>query len=151
MKTSAYLLLFSCTLFLSSCIVQAPKYTKVEQVLMLKNGMTREEVSQALGIPPYDIKSMNDSGSVTLIYKYRVTDRKTLPFLLKPANGVKTTGKWVDLFITYTKEGKVSNIESCSDCENTAVTERKVDFNAIILLVSVTLPAVLVYFGLQGK
>jgi len=145
------LIFISTCLFLamvSSCIVQAPKYTGVEEVLQLKTGMTKEEVSSILGIPPYDLKSILDS-TTTYIYKYRTTDRKTVPLAMNKTNGMKTKGKWVDLFVTYNKEGKVKSIDSCSDCEDTKVAEKKIDFNSVLLLITVTVPAILVYFGLQ--
>lgn len=136
------------SLILSSCIVHAPKYTGVEEVLQLKTGMTKEEVSNILGIPPYDLKSVSDSATI-YIYKYRTTDRKTVPLAMNKTNGMKAKGKWVDLFVTYNKEGKVKSIDSCSDCEDTKVAEKKIDFNSVLLLITVTVPAILVYFGLQ--
>lgn len=136
------------TIFLSSCFVQSPKYAGVEQVLTLKTGMTKEEVSIALGTPPYDMKSVTDSSS-QLIYKYRTTDRRTLSFFTKKTNGVKATGKWVDLFVTYDKNGIVKEITSCSDCEETKVTERRINYTAILQMISATVPAVLLYLGLK--
>src|SRR5882672_515052 len=73
---------------INGCIVVRPPYSKVEKVFTLQPGMTKEDVSKILDIPPYDLKSLDDSsGQIVLIYKYRVTDRKTLPFLVKPKNG----------------------------------------------------------------
>ena len=134
--------------FLTSCFVQSPKYAGVEQVLSLKTGMTKEEVSTALGIPPYDIKSLTDTSS-QLIYKYRTTDRRTLSFVTKKTNGVKATGKWVDLFVTYDKDGKTTEIKSCSDCEETKVTEKRINYNSLIQMMTLTIPAVLIYLGLK--
>lgn len=145
--TKLFLLLAAVICCLSSCIVQAPAYTKVEQVLSLKPGMTKEEVSAVLGIPPYDLKSVNEKGETVLIYKYRVTDRKTVPFLMKSSNGVKARGKWVDLFITYGPDGKATSIESCSECEETKPVEKKIDINALLTVITVTIPAILVYLG----
>lgn len=111
--------------------------------------MTFEEASKTLGLLPYDLKSLSDSESV-YIYKYRTTDRKTFPLFMNKTNGVKAKGKWVDLFVTYDKDGKLKNVNSCSDCEETKVSEKKIDFNSILLLITVSLPAVLVYFGLKN-
>jgi outer membrane protein assembly factor BamE (lipoprotein component of BamABCDE complex) len=141
-------LVFAC--LLSSCVVEAPKYTGIEEVLTLKTGMTKEEVSKTLGIPPYDLKTVTDTQS-TYIYKYRTTDRRTVPLFMNKTNGMKSKGKWVDLFITYNKDGKVAEIRSCSDCEETKITEKKIDYNAIIALLAATVPAVLVYLGLQSN
>jgi hypothetical protein len=146
-----YLILaFIVSAFLSSCIVQAPKFTMIEDVLSLQVGMTKDEISTRLGIPPYDIKYATDSTS-KLIYKYRTTDRKTVPFFLKRTNGVKARGKWVDLFVTYDKEGKATAFNSCSDCEETKVSEKKINYTAILQTLSTTVPAVLVYFGLKAN
>ncbi len=134
---------------LSSCIAHAPKYTNVEEVLQLKVGMTKDEVTKVLGIPPYDLKSISDKETI-YIYKYRTTDRNTLPFLMNKTNGVKTKGKWVDLFISYDSDGKVTNVSSCSDCEVTKVTEKKVNINTIITVVAILLPSLAVYLGLKN-
>lgn len=142
---------FSVILFafvLGSCIVHAPKYTGIEEVLQLKVGMTKEEVSKTLGIPAYDLKSLTDSSTV-YIYKYRTTDRQVIPLNMKKTNGRKAKGKWVDLFIVYNREGKATSITSCSDCEETRLKENKIDINTIIMVVTVVIPSLLVYFGLK--
>jgi len=148
MKSIRYLLIILSSCILGSCIVHAPKYTGIEEVLQLKPGMTKEEVSQTLGIPPYDLKSVNDSATV-YIYKYRTTDRKTVPLAMNKTNGMKAKGKWVDLFISYGLDGKAKSITSCSDCEATDIKERKIDINSIIMLLTITIPSVMVYFGLK--
>lgn len=133
-------------IFCSSCIVQAPKYTHVEQVLELKPGMSQEEVSQKLGIPPYDIRYKNDSLQV-LVYKYRVTDRKTVPLFKKETNGMKVSGAYVDLLVKYDAAGKMVSFETCSKCSETNEKTTVVDFDKLITLITVTLPALLVYLG----
>lgn len=143
-----YILFLLFSFLLTSCIVHAPKYTGVEEVLQLKVGMTKDEVSKTLGIPPYDLKSVTDK-EIIYIYKYRTTDRNTVPLFMNKTNGVKTKGKWVDLFISYDKEGKVTNIASCSDCETTKISEKKVNINTVITIVAILLPSVAVYFGLK--
>ena len=145
-KKNLIILFFSFTF--GACIVHAPKYTGVEEVLSLKTGMTKEEVSKTLGIPPYDLKTESDSETV-YIYKYRTTDRKTFPLLMNKTNGMKAKGKWVDLFISYDQNGIVKDIRSCSDCEKIAIKEKKLDINTIIMLVTITIPSILVYVGLQ--
>ena len=135
-------------LFLTSCIIQSPKYTTLDKVMSLKLGMSRTAVEETLGIKPYDIKSYNDTSNV-FIYVYRVTDRKTLSFNTKAVNGKEAIGKYVQLAIAYSKDNKVINIESCRLCPDNLVTTRKIDFGKIILFVTVTLPVLLLYFGLQ--
>jgi hypothetical protein len=117
----------------------------VEKVLTVNLGMTVEEVSNILGIPPYDIKSRTDS-SFILIYKYRVADRRTIPFIVTPTNGMKWRGKYVDLFITYSPMGRVTSINSCSDCEDSENVQKKIDidFTSIITLITVSIPAILI-------
>jgi hypothetical protein len=148
MKANA--LFFILAFLSSSCIVQVPKYAKVEKVLELQPGMSQNEVSAILGIPPYDLKS-RDSTEYTLIYKYRVADRRNFPFFVGQTNGLKWRGKYVDLFITYSMHGKIISIRSCSDCEGSDKTEKKVDINwgAIITLLTVSLPTLLVAFKLS--
>lgn len=144
-KTGMIFLLAGSSLF-SSCIVESPKYAKVEQVLSLKTGMSKEEVSAALGIPPYDLKSLGENGESVYIYKYRVTNRHTFPLFTRPANGRNTTGKYVDLFVTYSPEGKMTKMESCSTCEETREKKKKLDINALMTFISLALPALAIYF-----
>jgi len=150
MKRLTLLLTLLFIIGLSSCIVKAPKYLTVEKVLTLRQGMTKEEVSQILGIPPYNMVSMNDTAEFVLLYKYRVTNRATVPFFLKPTNGKPVRGKYVNLLVTYDKEGKVKSMESCVDCDETLIEEKRLDPDKIVTLITVTLPAVMVYLGFQS-
>ena len=138
-------LLFFC---FCSCIVKAPRYTTVDKVFALKMGMTKEEVNQVLETPPYNFKAMNDSVTVCL-YKYRVTDRTTLPFLLKANNGKRILGKYVNLLVTFNKTGHTSQLESCGDCDETIIETKRFDVNKLFTLLTVTLPIVLVYLGIK--
>ena len=142
--------IFVPLLLLTSCIVQSPKYTSLEQVMSLHLGMSKTEVEQALGIKPYDLKAVTDTSTV-LIYVYRVIDRKTLSFYTKPVNGRKSTGKYVQLQITYSKEDKVLQMESCNLCPDNLIGRSKIDIEKIIAFITVTLPVLLVYFGLQDQ
>jgi outer membrane protein assembly factor BamE (lipoprotein component of BamABCDE complex) len=135
-------------LFITSCTVQSPKYTTIDKVMSLKLGMTQFEVEELLGVKPYDLKTYTDTSNV-FIYVYRVTDRRTLSFYTKPVNGNKSIGKYVQLNVAYSKQGKVINIESCSLCPDNLVTVSKIDFAKVLLFVTVTLPVLLVYFGLK--
>jgi len=135
-------------LVLPSCFVQSPKYTTLDKVMSLQMGMTKLQVEEILGIKPYDLKALNDTSNV-FIYVYRVTDRKTLSLLTKPVNGKKTLGKYVQLEVTYSKDWKVISIESCNLCPDNLVTTSKIDFGKVIVFMTVTLPVLLVYFGLK--
>ena len=110
--------------------------------------MTKKEISKTLGIPPYDLKAVTDSGTI-YIYKYRTTDRKTVPLTMNKTNGMKAKGKWVDLFVSYDVSGKATSINSCSDCEVIDPKEQKININTIIMLVTITIPSVMVYLGLH--
>lgn len=138
-----------CLSAFSSCIVQSPKYSTLEQVMTLKLGMTKIEVEEILGVQAYDLKAKNDSDNV-LIYIYRVLDRKTLSFNTKPVNGKVATGKYVQLEITYSRDNTVVRIESCNLCPNTLETTSKIDFAKVIVFITVTLPVLLIYFGLKN-
>lgn len=76
-----------------SCIVSGPKFANVDKVMELKPGMTFEQVNTHLGIGPYDLHEFDSIGRRSYVYKYRVMDRKTVPFLLKETNGIKSRGK----------------------------------------------------------
>jgi len=115
--------------------------------MSLSLGMTRDTVEKTLGLQPYDLKSMTDSSTV-FVYVYRVMDRKTLSFYTRPANGSKKIGKYTQLFVTYSKDNKVTHIESCSLCPDNLVTKNKVDFEKLFVFITVTLPVILLYIGL---
>ena len=132
----------------SSCIIIAPKYTTVEKVFALKLGLTQEQVSESLGIPPYNFKSKTDSETV-LLYKFRVRDRATLPFFLKENNGKKILGKYVNLLVTYDKYGYSKKMESCNDCDETIIETKKLNIDKIVTLLTVTLPVILVFLGIK--
>ena len=109
--------------------------------------MTKNEVDEALGVKPYDIKGMTDTSTV-LIYVYRTIDRRTLAFNTKPTNGKKSTGKYVQLEVTYSNENKVIRMESCNLCPDNLVTKSRIDFEKVFTFVTVTLPVLLVFFGI---
>ncbi|MBL7911245.1 MAG: hypothetical protein JNJ41_09355 [Bacteroidia bacterium] len=132
----------------SSCLVKAPRYTTAEKVFDLKLGMSKEEVSTALNVKPYYLKSLVDTQSV-LMYKYRVTDRAVLPFLLKENNGKSVKGKYVNLMVSYNIHEKATKIESCNKCDESAIEEKKFDVNKLVTFLTVTLPVVLVFLGIQ--
>jgi hypothetical protein len=106
------------------------------------------EVSTALGIPPYNFVVHNDSVTV-LLYKFRVSDRAGLRFLLRETNGKKVRGRYVNLLVTYDRKLIAQKMESCNDCDPTILHEKKIDINKVITFVTVTLPVLLVYLGIK--
>jgi hypothetical protein len=132
---------------LISCIVQSPKYTTLPKVVSLKLGMTREHVENILGVEPYNLKAYTDTSSV-FIYVYRVSERRTLSFLVRQRNGQVKLGKYMQLFVGYSKSNEVISIESCTICPDNLVTKSKVNFEKLFDFVTVTLPVILIYVGL---
>ena len=130
-----------------SCLVKAPRYTTAEKVFDLKLGMSKDEVRNTLDVKPYYLKSLTDTQSV-LMYKYRVTDRAVLPFLLKENNGKDVKGKYVNLMVTYNMYEKAVKFESCNKCDESSIEEKKFDVNKLATFLTVTLPVVLVFLGI---
>lgn len=135
------------SLFIQSCIVSAPKYTHVEQVMQLKPGMSMDTVNQRLGVKPYDIDIYDSTGYRSFIYKYRTTDRKTVPFMLKETNGKKKIGKYMDLVAYYDSTDIAYRFESRST--DSKVDQKKFNINVWVTIVTVVVPSLLVYLGIQ--
>ncbi|HXB11008.1 MAG TPA: hypothetical protein VNZ45_03400 [Bacteroidia bacterium] len=129
-------------------MVTAPRYTTVDKVFTLKLGMTQSEVAEALDVQPYYLYLMTDSVTVFL-YKYRVTDRTTLPVLLKQNNGKSVLGKYINLLVTYNSKGLAKKYESSSTCDVTTVATDKLNISEIITFITVTLPVVLLFVGIK--
>jgi len=135
-------------LVFTSCIIQSPKYTTIDKVMTLQLGMTKAQVEETLGLQPYDLKA-NTTGTNVFVYVYRITDRRTASFYTSEVNGTKSIGKYVQLFVTYSKDDKVINIETCSLCPDNLVVRSRLDIDKVILFITVTLPVLLIYFGLK--
>lgn len=134
-------------IFLQSCIVSAPKYTHVEQVMQLKTGMSIDTVNQRLGITPYDMDIYDSTGYRSFIYKYRTTDRKTVPFMLKETNGKRKIGKYMDLVAYYDSTDIAYRFESRPT--DSKVDQKKFNINILVTIVTVVVPSLLVYLGIQ--
>ena len=134
-------------IFLQSCIVSAPKYTHVEQVMQLKTGMSIDTVNQRLGITPYDMDIYDSTGYRSFIYKYRTTDRKTVPFMLKETHGKRKIGKYMDLVAYYDSTDSAYRFESRPT--DSKVDQNKFNINILVTIVTVVVPSLLVYLGIQ--
>lgn len=68
----------SLLLFITSCKLYQvnPPYTDTEKIIGLKAGMTYNEATQLLGIPPYDILNIQEEGGSIITYNYRLKDRR---------------------------------------------------------------------------
>jgi len=120
----------------------------VEDVMKLEPGMSFEEVNDTLDLEPYNIKSKDSSGNYTVIYKYRVYDRSTVPFFLKPKNGVEVKGRFVTLLADFDKHDILTSFYTCTECDGEDVKEKKLNVATLVILVTVVLPALLVLIGL---
>ncbi len=137
-------------LLLTSCIVKSPKYTSLSQVMSLEVGMKRTEVEKILQLQPYDVQTKTDTGNI-MIYVYRLDDRRTLSFHTKAINGRATQGKYKPLAVTYSKDSVLLSMESCSLCRDDLTSMTKLDFEKIIMFLTVTVPVLLIYLGLKSK
>ncbi len=135
------------TLFIQSCVVSGPKYTHVENVMELSPGMSLQTVNAKLGIQPYDIYIYDSTGNRSYIYKYRTTDRKTVPFLLKETNGRKSIGKYMDLVAYYDSVDVAYRFESKPT--DSKLDEKRLNVNTIVTIITVIVPTVLVYLGIK--
>jgi len=145
-KFSSVCLLIATLLHLNSCIVTGPKFSNVDCVLKLKTGMTKTEVDTQLGIGPYDIYKFDSIGRSSYVYKYRVMDRRTVPFLLKETNGVKARGKYMDLIAYYDTTNVAYSFESKHT--DSKLRETRLNFNNVMTLITVTVPAIFIYLGI---
>ncbi len=114
----------------------------------LQLGMTKEQVEKTLALQPYDLKSVSDTATV-FIYVYRVVDRKTLSIDTQPVNGHTTLGKYIQLAVSYSKDNKVIHIESCTMCPDNLSNTKKLDFQKLMVFITITLPVILVFIGLN--
>ena len=116
----------------------------------LQVGMKRNQVESILGLKPYDVQSKTDTTN-TFVYIYRLNDRRTLSFNTKPVNGKEVKGKYAPLAVTYSKDSVLLNMESCTLCQDDLMSVSKLDFQKIIMFLTITAPALLIYLGLRSS
>ncbi|MFZ5552414.1 MAG: hypothetical protein ACOZCO_04805 [Bacteroidota bacterium] len=145
MRMFSFVFLFA--IFIAGCVAHAPKYTRSEKVMQLKSGMTLGEVNKTLGLNPYYIHSMDSAGNKIYVYKYRLTDRKTVPLFMKDTNGIAKRGDFMDLYASFSPGDTLNALQS--EFTETVIQEKRLDINSLLTLITVTAPALLVYFGLQ--
>lgn len=69
----------------------APKFTTVDKVLKINEGMSYQEVVATLGCEPYDIYSLNDKENKTVyIWHYKKIKRNENPDVMKKREGAVT-------------------------------------------------------------
>ena len=69
--------------------------------MTLKPGMSYDTVNARLGLQPYYVLCYDSTQFKSYVYTYRVSDRKTVPLLLKETNGIKSKGKYMDLIAHF--------------------------------------------------
>lgn len=135
-------------LSITGCIVKGPKFTHVEKVLDLKPGLTLTEVNNTLGLKPYDLISMDSTGARVLLYKYRLTDRRTVPLFLKDTNGKEISAKFADLYCSFNSENILTNLYS--QPSESELKEHRFNINNFMTFLTVTAPAFLLYLGITA-
>jgi len=100
-------------LVLNSCTIELSKFATIDKILLIKVGMIREQVDLIIGVKAYDLKSLDDNGDFTVVYKYRVNERKVDKKDIQPTNGIEVWGKYGELYVTYNKDEKVIKATTC--------------------------------------
>lgn len=137
----------SIIILITGCVAHSPKNTRSEKVMKLKVGMTFEEVNKTLELKPYFLSSMDSAGNKVYVYKYRLTDRKTVPLFLKDTNGISKRGDFMDLYASFSDGDTLVGLQS--DYTETIVQEKRLDINNLLTLLTITVPSVLIFLGLQ--
>lgn len=135
----------------TSCLVQHPEYVKYDKVIDLESGMSFNDLQDSLGIKPYYVKEDVHGGLKVYVYKYRTCELKRIPIIMRQNTGFEMEGDFVDLLVTVNQENtvvKLETVESPADKEqNTTV----IDFNSLMqgiaTMITVTLPAFLVFLS----
>lgn len=75
-KAKLHTLILASTLVLGSCAVYvAPPFTNVMQISQVKPNMKIKQVVDVLGIEPYDIYHIEESGAMLATFNYRLKKR----------------------------------------------------------------------------
>ena len=151
MKLFKSIILIISLAFLNSCMVKHPKYFMVDEVFKLEIGMTKSQVDSIVGIPPYDVYWIDSTNKKVFTYVYRTKHIKRIPLLMNRKKGIETEGLFSDLHVTYSKDGIVEHLETCTDCGKNYHNESKIDVNKLILnvttLLTVTIPTILLFLS----
>lgn len=137
--------------FFQSCMVKHPKYATYGQVISLETGMSYTDLKDSLGIEPHYVKEYHETGFKTYVFKYRLKEIRRIPLLMKRNTGFETEGDFVDLLVVVNNQGEVVRLETCPNCgpvdENTTVIDFDSLIRGITTMITVTLPAFLVFLS----
>ena len=148
----AYFIVVSVLLsvFLQSCIVQAP-YAEYDAVMKLRPGMTIQSLEDSLGLEPYYIERFDNSNSRVYVYKYRLCDLKRIPILQGRNKGWEVPGDYVNLLVNVGPDDIVYGIETSIPEKSNATRTTVIDFKGIVggltTMITVTLPALLIFLS----
>ncbi len=135
--------------FFQSCVLQYPPYAKQADVLALNVGVPLDSVNTVLQMEPNDVVSI-DSVSTVFLYKYRTEEIKTVKPGLKRNRGLKVDGVFKECLVKVDTSNIVQNIETRDEAVSTEMKKKKIRptevINTVTTFLSVTVPAVLVYF-----
>ncbi len=87
---SRFLGVVSAALFASGCAVLAPQFTTIDRVITLQPGMTYDQVTQALGILPYDVYLGQEDGTTLYSWQYKHLERLEYPERLATRDGMSS-------------------------------------------------------------
>jgi len=60
----------------------------LDKVVKLETGIKKDSVNSILGCEPYDFVSFDTSGTMVMLYKYRVKEIRRIPLLMKKTKGM---------------------------------------------------------------
>jgi hypothetical protein len=124
--------LLICLLMASCYVYIAPPFTNITQISQIKPGMKFKQVSDLLGIEPYDIYHIQETGAMLATFNYRLKKRKmkvnTLnrdEFVRRTTNEDSQTAgelyyekEYKTIHVLFTREGDVSSYITSDGVEN---------------------------------
>jgi hypothetical protein len=143
-KTKLHTLILASTLMLGSCAVYvAPPFTNVMQISQVKPSMKIKQVVDVLGIEPYDIYHIEQSGAMLATFNYRLKKRIMRVNTLNQDEYVRETTNENsqtagDLY--YEKEYKTLHVLFSKDGEVTSyITSDGIDESNLIVITGNTI------------
>ena len=123
MKIITLYLITSIIIFSSCSVLTSPKYTKVEKIIKLEEGMTITEVTTTLGLDPYDVLHIQKDGTTLLLYYYKHKERDIGKFQ-KDNEASLTQGRKIRyvkpsrLYVLFDDDQKLQSVYSEAGLQN---------------------------------